>query len=120
MMDSKRWKKKGKSKSNNCVQFGGHSVKQTVWYEPKATANVPNTENTNLGNASKSSSILKNQPRKAIVPPTKEGHITMSNSYIALDDESEEDVEIVYEESANLLNSTKTGESSSTFTVAAG
>ncbi|GJU75904.1 hypothetical protein Tco_1272974 [Tanacetum coccineum] len=55
--------------------------------------------------------------RKAIVPPTKERNITMSNSYAALDDESEEDVENVYDELTNLFNSTKTGESSSTFTV---
>ncbi|GKA87697.1 hypothetical protein Tco_0809461 [Tanacetum coccineum] len=89
----------------------------TIEYEPKATVNVPNKGATNLGNASKSSSMLKNQARKAIVPPTKERNITMSNSYAALDDESEEDVENVYDESANLLNSTKTGESSSTFTV---
>nr|GEW36778.1 ribonuclease H-like domain-containing protein [Tanacetum cinerariifolium] len=50
---------------------------------------------------------------------TEAGNITMSNSYAALDDESEEDVKNVYDESANLLNSTKTGESLSTFTVVA-
>nr|GEW01590.1 RNA-directed DNA polymerase, eukaryota [Tanacetum cinerariifolium] len=63
---------------------------------------------------------LKNQPLNAIVPPAKEGNITMSNSYVALDDESGEDVENVYDESANLLISTRTDESSSTFTVAVG
>ncbi|GKC23077.1 hypothetical protein Tco_1025227 [Tanacetum coccineum] len=112
-------KKNGKSKSNNGVQFGGQSVKQIVRYEPKATANVPNKGATNRGNASKSSSMLKNQPR-VIIPPTKECNIAMSNSYAVLDDESEEDVENVYNESVNLLNSTKTGENSSTFMVAAG
>ncbi|GKB84992.1 zinc knuckle CX2CX4HX4C containing protein [Tanacetum coccineum] len=80
-----------------------------IEYEPKATADVPNKGATK-----------KNLPLKASVPPTKEGNITVSNSYVALDDESEEEVENVYDESANLLNSTKTGESSSTFTVAAG
>ncbi|GJT12642.1 reverse transcriptase domain-containing protein [Tanacetum coccineum] len=55
---------------------------------------------------------------KAVVPPTKEGNITMSNSYAALD-ESEEEIENMYDESANLLNTTKTGESSSTFIVVA-
>ncbi|GKB94251.1 zinc knuckle CX2CX4HX4C containing protein [Tanacetum coccineum] len=50
----------------------------------------------------------------------KKGNITMSNSYVALYDESKEDIENVYDESANLLNSTKKGESSSTFSVAAG
>ncbi|GJY71954.1 hypothetical protein Tco_0475657 [Tanacetum coccineum] len=50
----------------------------------------------------------------------EDGNITMSNSYAALDDESEEEIENVYEESANLFNSTKTSESSSTFTATAG
>ncbi|GKF32119.1 hypothetical protein Tco_0101917, partial [Tanacetum coccineum] len=47
------------------------------------------------------------------------GKITMYNSYTALEEESDEDVENVYDESANLFHS-KTGESSSTFTTAAG
>ncbi|GJV11853.1 retrovirus-related pol polyprotein from transposon TNT 1-94 [Tanacetum coccineum] len=113
-------KKKGKSRSTNGGQFGGHSVKQTVRYEPKATASVPKKGATNLGNVSKLSSMLNDQPLKAIVPPAKEGNITMYNSYAALDDESEEDVENVYDESDNLLNGTRIGESSSTFTVAVG
>ncbi|GJZ59568.1 hypothetical protein Tco_0615384 [Tanacetum coccineum] len=54
-----------------------------------------------LCSASKSSYVLKNQPLKAIVHPTKKGNITMSNSYAALDDESKEDVENVYDESSN-------------------
>ncbi|GJT61849.1 hypothetical protein Tco_1005382 [Tanacetum coccineum] len=72
-----------------------------VLINPKATANRPKKGATILGSASKSSSVLKNQPLKAIVHPTKEGNITMSNSYAALDDESKEDVENVYDESAN-------------------
>ncbi|GKE38894.1 zinc knuckle CX2CX4HX4C containing protein, partial [Tanacetum coccineum] len=115
-------KKKSKSKSTNGGQFGGHSVKQNIRYEPKATANVQKKGAINVGNASKSgvsqvSTLLKNHPPNANVPITKEGNITLSNSYAALDDESEEDVENVYDESANLLNSSKTGGSSSTFTV---
>ncbi|GJU96252.1 hypothetical protein Tco_1321008 [Tanacetum coccineum] len=47
------------------------------------------------------------------------GKITMSNSYADLEDESDEDVENVYDESANLFHS-KTGESLSTFTAVAG
>ncbi|GKA82981.1 hypothetical protein Tco_0789729, partial [Tanacetum coccineum] len=71
-------KKKGKSKAINGGQFDGHSVKHNVRYEPKAIANVPKNGATNVGNASKSglsqvSSLRKNQPLKAIVPPTKEG-----------------------------------------------
>ncbi|GJU72746.1 zinc knuckle CX2CX4HX4C containing protein [Tanacetum coccineum] len=53
-------KNKGKTKSTNGGQFGGYSVKQTVRYEPKATTSV-------------------------IVASNKEGNITMSNSYAALD-----------------------------------
>nr|GEX47576.1 hypothetical protein [Tanacetum cinerariifolium]GEY97687.1 hypothetical protein [Tanacetum cinerariifolium] len=76
-------------------EVSGYLVKQTVRYEPKLSTSVPKKGATNLGN------------------------ITMSNSYAALDAESDEDVENVYDKSANLLNSSKTGESSSTFTTAA-
>ncbi|GKB32547.1 hypothetical protein Tco_0871948 [Tanacetum coccineum] len=110
----KKKKKKGKTKSTNGGQFGGNSVKQTVRYEPKATISVPKKEVTNPGNTSTSSSMLKNQLN---VASDKEGNIIMSNSYAALDDESEEDVENVYNESANLIYGTQTGESSSTFMV---
>nr|GEU40259.1 hypothetical protein [Tanacetum cinerariifolium] len=72
------------------------------------------------GNTSKSSSMLNNQPPKVNVPSNKEGNINMSNSYAALDDESDEDVENMYDESANLFHHTETGESSSTFTIASG
>ncbi|GJR23465.1 zinc knuckle CX2CX4HX4C containing protein [Tanacetum coccineum] len=91
-------KKKGKSKSTNGGQFGGNLVNQSVRYEPKATKSAPKKGATNVGNASKSSSM--NQHLTAITS-TKEGNITMSNSYVALDDESDEDVENVYDESAN-------------------
>ncbi|GJR30161.1 retrovirus-related pol polyprotein from transposon TNT 1-94, partial [Tanacetum coccineum] len=64
--------------------------------------------------------MSKNQPPKVTVPSSKEDNILMSNSYAALDEESDEDVENVYDKSANLLHSTQTGGSSSTFTVAAG
>ncbi|GKB49992.1 hypothetical protein Tco_0900745, partial [Tanacetum coccineum] len=96
-----------------------------IEYKPKTTANVPMKGATNVSNASKFgmsqvSSLLKKQPPKAIVPSTKEGNITMFNSYAAFDDENEEEVDNMYDESANLLNSTKTCGSSSSFTVAAG
>ncbi|GJY26089.1 hypothetical protein Tco_0400815 [Tanacetum coccineum] len=116
----KKKKNKGKSKSTNVGQVSGHLVKQTVRYEPKASISVPNKGATNLGTASKSSLMLKNQPFKAIVTSTKEGNITISNSYAALDNESAKDVKNVYDESANLLPSSKTGGSSSTFTAVAG
>nr|GEW03474.1 hypothetical protein [Tanacetum cinerariifolium] len=94
------------------------TAKLVEMYEPKASTSVPKKGATNFGNASKSSSMLKNQPFKATVPSTKEGNITMSNSYVALDDESDEDVKNMNDESDNLLHSLKTGESSSTFTAA--
>ncbi|GJQ92608.1 hypothetical protein Tco_0003747 [Tanacetum coccineum] len=97
--------KKGKSKSIN----GGHLVKQNIRYEPKATTSAPIKGATNLGNASKSSSMLRNHPPKATVTYTMEGKITMSNSYAALDDENDKDVENMYDESSNLFHHTKTG-----------
>ncbi|GJY89163.1 hypothetical protein Tco_0503791 [Tanacetum coccineum] len=107
-----------RKRSTNGGQIGGHSVKQNVRFEPEATTSAPKKGATNLGNTSKSSS-MKNQPPKATITSTKEGKVTMSNSYAVLEEESDEDVENVYDESANLLHS-KTGENSSTFTTAAG
>ncbi|GJS64078.1 zinc knuckle CX2CX4HX4C containing protein [Tanacetum coccineum] len=66
---------------------------------------TPIIEKTNDG--FQTGATKKNLPLKAIVPPTKECNISMSNSYAALDDEIEEEVKNVYDESANLLNSTK-------------
>nr|GEY25761.1 hypothetical protein [Tanacetum cinerariifolium] len=127
-------KKNGKAKSTNSGKFGGQSVKQSVTYEPKAATNMPKMGVPNMVNLSKSGSshvspMPKIQPLKANFPHVssrrsliveKGGNITMSNSYAALDDESKEEVENVFDESANLLNSTKTGASSSTYTVADG
>ncbi|GJU63196.1 zinc knuckle CX2CX4HX4C containing protein [Tanacetum coccineum] len=111
----KKKKKKGKSKSTNGGQFDGHPVKQTVRYEPKATTSAPNKGTTNVGSASKSSTILK-----TTVTSTMNDNIPVSNPYSTLDEESEEEVENMYDESTNLHQSKKTGGSSSTFTVAAG
>ncbi|GKE26302.1 zinc knuckle CX2CX4HX4C containing protein [Tanacetum coccineum] len=110
-------KRKGKSKSTNGGQFVGPLVKQNVRYEPKATTSEPMKEATNVGNASKLSSMLKSTGTSS-----KNGNINTSNSYFALENEEEEDgeyMENVYDESANLFPNTKTGERSS-FMVAAG
>lgn len=56
----------------------------------------------------KSSSVLKSTGNSS-----KEGHITISNSYSALVNDEKEDVENVYDESANLFKNQNTGESSS-------
>ncbi|GJZ07604.1 hypothetical protein Tco_0541397 [Tanacetum coccineum] len=109
----KKKKRKGKAKSTNGGQFAGPSVKHTVRYEPKATPSAPKNGTTNVSNPSTSSSILKTAKT---IP--KKDNFTASNSFYALNDEQEDDEEVknVYDESANLL---KTGGSSS-FTTAAG
>ncbi|GKB91123.1 zinc knuckle CX2CX4HX4C containing protein [Tanacetum coccineum] len=108
----KKKKMKGKSKSTNGGQFAGPSDKQNVRYEPKSTTSAPNKGATNVGKASKSTSMLK-----TTVTSSKNDNI-ITNSYSALNDEEEEEVKTVYDESANLFLNTKTGGSSS-FTPAA-
>ncbi|GKB48855.1 hypothetical protein Tco_0899608 [Tanacetum coccineum] len=79
----KKKKRKGKSKSTNGGQFAGPSVKQnTVRYEPKTTTSAPKKGATNVGNASKSSSMLKTASTSS-----KNDNITRSNSYSALNEE---------------------------------
>ncbi|GJT39937.1 zinc knuckle CX2CX4HX4C containing protein [Tanacetum coccineum] len=92
----KKKKRKGKSTSTNGCQFAGLSVKQNVRYEPKATPSAPKKGPTIVGNTSKSSSSLKTTGTSS-----KNDNIFTSNSYSALNDE-EEEVEDVYDESANL------------------
>nr|GEV53870.1 ribonuclease H-like domain-containing protein [Tanacetum cinerariifolium] len=106
---------KGKSKSTNGCQFAGPSVKQTVRYEPKVTTSAPKKGTTNKGNASTPSSMLKTTGTSF-----KKDNISTSKSFSALiDDEENEDeaVENVYDESDNLLLNTKIGGNSS-FTAA--
>ncbi|GJW80727.1 zinc knuckle CX2CX4HX4C containing protein [Tanacetum coccineum] len=112
----KKKKRKGKSKSTNGGQFTGPSIKQTVRYEPKATTIAPNKGATNVSNPSKSSSMLKT----ADTSP-KNDNFTISNSFSTLNDEDDgdEEVENVYDESANLVPNTNTARSSS-FTANAG
>ncbi|GJT96073.1 hypothetical protein Tco_1091591 [Tanacetum coccineum] len=113
----KKKKRKGKSKPTNGGQFVGPSVKQNVRYEPKETISAPKKGVTNVGNTSQSSSMLKMTGNSF-----KKDNLSMSNSFSALNDEEEddeEDVENVYDESANLIQNTKAGGRSS-FTAAAG
>ncbi|GKA90956.1 zinc knuckle CX2CX4HX4C containing protein [Tanacetum coccineum] len=110
----KKKKRKGKFKSNNGGQFAGPSVKQTVRYEPKATTNTPKKGATNKGNESIPSSLMKNWGNYL-----NKDNVTSSNSFFALnveEEDEEDEVENVYDETANLF--TKTGGSS--FTAAAG
>nr|GEW95497.1 hypothetical protein [Tanacetum cinerariifolium] len=107
----KKVKRKSKLKSTNGGQFVGPSVKQTFRYEPKANTSAPKKRAANVSNPSKSSSMLKTANTSS-----KKDNFTMSNSFSALNDE---EVENVYDESANLYPHTKTGGSSS-FTAAAG
>ncbi|GKD40066.1 zinc knuckle CX2CX4HX4C containing protein, partial [Tanacetum coccineum] len=113
----KKKKRKGKSKSTNGGQFVGPSVKQNVRYEPKATTSAPKKGVTNVGNTSQSTSMLKTTGYSS-----KKYNLFMSNSFSALNDEEEddeEDVQNVYDESANLLQNIKAGRSSS-FTATVG
>ncbi|GJX25044.1 zinc knuckle CX2CX4HX4C containing protein [Tanacetum coccineum] len=113
----KKKKRKGKSKSTNGGQFVGPLVKQNVWYEPKVITSEPKKGATNVGNASKSPSMLK-----SIGTSFENSNINTSNSYSALENEEEEDeehVENIYDESINLIPNSKTGESSS-FTAVVG
>ncbi|GJY54706.1 zinc knuckle CX2CX4HX4C containing protein [Tanacetum coccineum] len=113
----KKKKRKGKSKSTNGGQFDGSSIKQNVRYEPKAATSAPKNGVTNVGNTSQSSSMLKTTDNSS-----KKDNLSMYNSFSALNDEEEddkEDVENVYDESANLIQNPKAGGSSS-FTAAAG
>ncbi|GJX89820.1 zinc knuckle CX2CX4HX4C containing protein [Tanacetum coccineum] len=96
-------------KTNDGFQTMGK--KEEEGYEPKATTSAPKKKTTNVGNAK---SMLN-----TTITSTKKGNIATSNPYFALEDESDEDVENVYDESDNLFQSTKTDKSSS-FTAAVG
>ncbi|GKE61064.1 hypothetical protein Tco_1511431 [Tanacetum coccineum] len=111
-MVGKKKKRKGTSKSTNCGQLAGPSVKHSFRYAPKSTTSAPKKGATIVGNASKLSSMLK-----TVGSSSKNDNITTSNSYSAMNEE--EDVEDVYDKTANLFPNTNTGGSSS-FTAAAG
>ncbi|GJS73303.1 hypothetical protein Tco_1000682 [Tanacetum coccineum] len=98
-----------------CKIFGhiqDHCPKR--WYEPKVAPSEPKKGATNVGNTSKLSSMLKSTGTFS-----KKGNITTSNSYSALknEEEDEQHVENIYDESANLFPNSKIIESSS-FTAA--
>ncbi|GJU95983.1 putative receptor-like protein kinase [Tanacetum coccineum] len=79
----------------------------------KATTNAPKKGTTYVGYTSQSTPMLKTTGNSS-----KKDNISMSNSFSALNEE-EEDVKNVYDESANLIQNTKAGGSSS-FTAVAG
>ncbi|GJR43014.1 zinc knuckle CX2CX4HX4C containing protein [Tanacetum coccineum] len=110
----KKKKRKGKSKSTNGGQLTGPSVKHNVRYEPKATTSAPKKGTAYVGYTSQSRPMLKTTDNSS-----KKDNLFMSNSFSALNEEEEEDVENVYDESANLIQNTKAGGSSS-FTADAG
>ncbi|GJX67909.1 zinc knuckle CX2CX4HX4C containing protein [Tanacetum coccineum] len=107
----KKKKRKGKSKSTNGGRFTGPLVKHNVRYEPKATTSAPIKGTTYVGYTSQSTPMLKTTGNSS-----KKDNLSMSNSLSALneeEDDDEEDVENVYDESANLIQNTKAGGSSS-------
>ncbi|GJX41565.1 zinc knuckle CX2CX4HX4C containing protein [Tanacetum coccineum] len=82
-----------------------------------ATTSPPKKGITNVGNTSQSASMLKTTGNSS-----KKDNLSISNSFSAINDEEEndeEDVKNVYDESAHLIHNTKAGGSSS-FTTAAG
>ncbi|GJT48465.1 hypothetical protein Tco_0974622 [Tanacetum coccineum] len=100
-------KRKGMSKSTNGSQFTSPSVKHNVRYEPKATTSAPKKGTTYVGYTTQSTPMLK-----TISNLSKKDNLSMSNSFSALneeEDEDEEDVENVYDESANLIQNKKSG-----------
>ncbi|GJV07232.1 zinc knuckle CX2CX4HX4C containing protein [Tanacetum coccineum] len=113
---SKKKKRKGKSKSTNGGQFTGPSVKHNVRYEPKVTTSAPKKGTTYVGYTSQSTPMLKTTGNSS-----KKDNLSMSNSFSDLNEEEEEDEDVknVYDESANLIQNTKASGSSS-FTAAAG
>nr|GEW19640.1 zinc knuckle CX2CX4HX4C [Tanacetum cinerariifolium] len=98
----KKKKRKCKFKSINGGQFASPSIKQTIRYEPKATPSAPKKGATNVRNPSKLQSMLKTTDTSL-----KKDNFTMSNSFSALNDEEDDDEEVenVYDESANLFKS---------------
>ncbi|GKF28083.1 hypothetical protein Tco_0094425, partial [Tanacetum coccineum] len=83
----------------------------------KATTSAPMKGTTYVGYTSQSTPMLKTTGNSS-----KKDNLSMSNSFSALNEEKEadeEEVENVYDESANLIQNTKTGGSSS-FTAAVG
>ncbi|GKA08291.1 zinc knuckle CX2CX4HX4C containing protein [Tanacetum coccineum] len=110
-------KRKGKSKSTNGGQFASPLVKLNVRYEPKATTSAPKKRVTNVCNTSQSGSMLNSTSNSS-----NKDNLSMSNSFAALNDEKEddkEDIQNVYDESANLIQNIK-ADGSSSFTAAAG
>ncbi|GJU86312.1 hypothetical protein Tco_1293858 [Tanacetum coccineum] len=77
-------------------------------------SHTPKKGTTYVGYTSQSTPMLKTTGNSS-----KKDNLSMSNSFSALNEEEEEDVENVYDESANLIQNTKAGGSSS-FTAAAG
>ncbi|GKD75285.1 zinc knuckle CX2CX4HX4C containing protein, partial [Tanacetum coccineum] len=113
----KKKKRKGKSMSTNGGQFTSPLVKHNVRYEPKVTTSALMKGTTYVGYTSQSTPMLKTTGNSS-----KKDNLSMSNSFSALNEEEEDDeqeVENVYDESANLIHNTKDGGSSS-FTAAAG
>ncbi|GJX36335.1 hypothetical protein Tco_0247892 [Tanacetum coccineum] len=110
-MVGKKKRRKVKSKSTNGGQFTGPLVKQNVRYKPKSTTSAPKKGATYVGDTSQSSSMLKTTRNSS-----KKDNLSISNSFSALNDEEEDDeeyVENVNDESANLIQDTKAGGSSS-------
>ncbi|GJU16963.1 zinc knuckle CX2CX4HX4C containing protein [Tanacetum coccineum] len=101
----KKKKRKGMLPSNYVGvpnKFVRPSIKQTLRYEPKANTSAPKKGATNVSNPSKSSSMLTTADTYSM-----EDNFITSNSFSTLNDE---EVENVYDESANFIHILKSVE----------
>ncbi|GKE52132.1 hypothetical protein Tco_1487288 [Tanacetum coccineum] len=92
------YRKNGKTGSNKGVKFGGQLAKP----------NVNGSQNGKNGGT---------HAKEKVTSPYDPSNIPVSNLYACLNEESEEEVENVFDESANLLSSAKSGASYPNFMV---
>ncbi|GKD93826.1 hypothetical protein Tco_1373663 [Tanacetum coccineum] len=114
-------KKNDKASSNISVKFSGQSVKSNVKYMPKASSGISKTVPSKKNQTPKASSSSRGSQngkngdpyaKENVTSPYDSFNIPVSNPYACLDEESEEEVENVFDEYANLLSSAKLGASS--------
>lgn len=106
-------KKKGKAESAKGSHFASISIKHNFRYEPKMTTSEPKKGANTRPKVHTTSSKLKSTG-----PTSKEGIVTTSNSYAALENDDEEYGEHVTHVNEDFTNPNKGG--SSSFTLAVG
>ncbi|GJY30317.1 zinc knuckle CX2CX4HX4C containing protein [Tanacetum coccineum] len=119
MVATKRKSGKTGSTINNCSGAAAckvvwQPIKQKVSYEPKAHGNLPKNNAPKVSGSAKDATSKKPPTLKGgFHVPTSKPSVPTSNPYDVLDDmESDEEVEVVYDEIVN-LSDTRTGASPS-------